>query len=217
MTEKQSKGIVIEGPEGTLQISPPLFPENHGWVVDPADLSKFAPSGNSVYGYQELRFRPFEMAPIQEEAGGVLFFGNGIAKEDFMALTRISSGLINYTTDRDYAAFFEEVPDLKKAGKHGFIRQLRLVSKFALRHHFGVLSDQEYQQFPEQELTMAEAMWAFIKHEKKAWGTFFGGKLERTFGGDANFAREELNFGFMIENSDGGIYRIWSRAWLVTK
>lgn len=70
---------------------------------------------------------------------------------------------------------------------------------------------------PPTILTMAEAMWAFVEHEKKEWGTFWGEKLETTFGGDGDFAREDLSFGFMIENADEGIYRIWSRAWLVTK
>ena len=37
------------------------------------------------------------------------------------------------------------------------------------------------------------------------------------FGGDGDWAKEELAFGCMVENVDLGIYRIWSRAWLVTK
>ena len=36
-------------------------------------------------------------------------------------------------------------------------------------------------------------------------------------GGDGDYAVEELSFGFMLENEYNQVYRIWSRAWLVTK
>jgi hypothetical protein len=35
------------------------------------------------------------------------------------------------------------------------------------------------------------------------------------FGGDGERAKESLAFGFMVENAYYGVYRIWSRAWLV--
>ena len=51
-------------------------------------------------------------------------------------------------------------------------------------------------------------------------GYFFragqGDRLRGLFGGDGDFAREELAFGFMVENDYHHVYRIWSRAWLVT-
>lgn len=39
----------------------------------------------------------------------------------------------------------------------------------------------------------------------------------RRFGGDGEWARESLAFGFLVENQYHSIYRIWTRAWLVTK
>ena len=36
-------------------------------------------------------------------------------------------------------------------------------------------------------------------------------------GGDGDWAKESLCFGLMVENGYQGVYRIWSRAWLVTK
>jgi hypothetical protein len=42
-------------------------------------------------------------------------------------------------------------------------------------------------------------------------------KLTGTFGRDGDWAREALCFGFTVENAFHGVYRIWSRAWLVTK
>jgi hypothetical protein len=38
-----------------------------------------------------------------------------------------------------------------------------------------------------------------------------------TFGGDGDWAKERLCFGVMVENSSWMAYRIWSRAWLITK
>jgi hypothetical protein len=42
-------------------------------------------------------------------------------------------------------------------------------------------------------------------------------ELSGTFGGDGDWAQESLCFGFMIENAYHGVYRMWSRAWLITK
>jgi hypothetical protein len=36
-------------------------------------------------------------------------------------------------------------------------------------------------------------------------------------GGDADWAKESLAYGSMVENAYRGVYRLWSRTWLVTK
>ena len=41
--------------------------------------------------------------------------------------------------------------------------------------------------------------------------------LAGMFGGDGDDSREKLSFGRMVENGYHHVYRIWSRAWLVTK
>lgn len=65
---------------------------------------------------------------------------------------------------------------------------------------------------------MIEAFWGFMENERRKYGLYFGSpKLSGLFGGDGDFAQEELCFGFMTENHYHGVYRIWSRAWLVTK
>jgi len=95
---------------------------------------------------------------------------------------------------------------------------MRLVSKFGLRFMFNAIDDSEYCSFEKQDLSVSEALWKFIEVEKERLGSTWGDpRIEGTFGGDGNYAREELNFGFMPENNYHGIYRIWSRAWLVTK
>lgn len=203
-----------------IRVSPPLWPE-HKLEIQPGDLSKFVPYGNGVYGYQDRKGNnPFTSAPSQEACGGVIYFGNGVSKADFEALMRIMEVQPGYAVkpSKDFAVFTAES---KQPGKDGYLAQVRVVSKFGLRFMFGALTDAEYEQFPEQEMTMVEALWSFIQQERKRWGTSFqqdGEKgLEGLFGGDGDFAREELSFGFMLENDYHHVYRIWSRAWLVTK
>lgn len=154
---------------------------------------------------------PFKEGPIHESSGGVLFFDNGVAKEDFLALSR----MLDIPEGKDYAAF---VSTSETPGEDGYLSQLRIVGKFGMKYLYNAISNREYHVFPEQELTIPQALYAFIDSERHKYGTFFGEpKLEGKFGGDGNYAREQLSFGFMVENEYFGVYRIWSRAWLVTK
>lgn len=195
-----------------IRISPPIWP-NNTVEIQPGDLSQFAPQGNGVYGYQNpMRGNPFMSAPSQEACGGVIYFDNDIKREDFDALLRI---LQVSAPNKDFAAFAKESEEF---GKEGYAAQLRLVSKFGLCHMFGAISSREYNSFPEQETSTSDTLWTFIEQERKRWGTSFGsGGLSGKFGGDGDYACEQLAFGFMLENDYFNICRIWSRAWLVTK
>lgn len=203
-----------------VRISPPIW-SDHKLDIQPGDLSKFAPYGNGVYGYQDSKgSNPFTSAPPQEACGGIIYFGNGVSKKDFEALMCIMEVQHSYVVKplNDFAVFTAES---NQSGKDGYLAQMRIVSKFGLRFMFNALTEAEYEKFPEQEMTTIEALWSFIQNERERWGTSFqqdGNKgLQGLFGGDGNFAREELSFGFMLENNYYNIYRIWSRAWLVTK
>ncbi len=92
-----------------IKISPPDWPDP---VAErkPGYLTMFAPSGNSVYGYQDMdKNNPFLSAPPEEEHGGVIYFGNDIAKADFDALMRITGIHDGHgRASVDYAAFFSE-------------------------------------------------------------------------------------------------------------
>ena len=201
-----------------VRVSPPIWPD-HKLDIQPGDLSKSVPYGNGVYGYQDRKGNnPFMSAPSQEACGGVIYFGNDITKADFEALMRIMEVQPAQVIkpSKDFAAFTAES---KQPGKDGYLVQMRVVSKFGLRFMFGALTDAEYEKFPEQELTIVEALWSFVQQERKRWGmSWMDDKgLSGKFGGDGDFAREELAFGFMLENDYHHVYRIWSRAWLVTK
>ena len=201
-----------------VRVSPPIWP-NHELDIQPGDLSKFVPYGNGVYGYQNRKGNdPFTSAPSHEACGGVIYFGNDVTEADFKALMRITEVQPAHTVEpsKDFAVFTAES---KHPGKDGYLVQMRVISKFGLCYMFGALTDTEYEKFPEQEVTMVEALWSFIQQERRRWGISWmddrglGGK----FGGDGNFACEELSFGFMVENDYYNVYRIWSRAWLVTR
>lgn len=215
----QATRLVFEGINGALRVSPLLLIENRTGI-DPADLAQFAPHGNGVYGYQEGLVNPFKTAPPQDDIGGFLHFGNNISREDFDALMSITGVHPRWhqRESHDYAVFYHEDPTDAYAHDNGYLAQMRIVSKFALRYMFGSITEAEYDAFEDQELSMADALWGFMQNERHKYGTSFGGeKLKGLFGGDGDFAQEELCFGFMVENNYSHIYRIWSRAWLVTK
>jgi hypothetical protein len=203
---------------GKIRVSPPIWPD-HKLTIQPGDLSKFAPYGNGVYGYEDRDgSNLFTSAPSQAAHGGVLYFGNDTSKADFEALMRIMGVQPAYVA-KPLKAFTVFTAESKSPGKDGYLVQMRVVSKFGLRFMFGALTEAEYEKFPEQELTIVEALWSFIEQEQKRWGTSWMDDkgLGGTFGGDGNYACEELAFGFMLENDYHNVYRIWSRAWLVTK
>ncbi len=194
-----------------LITSPAVWPGTE-LQVQPGDLTTFAPSGNRVYGYEAQGHHPIESDPAMEPSGGRVFFGNDVVREDFQAFLRMME---IPSTRKDYAAFLQKS---SQPVTERYFTQLRMVSKFALKFMFKAINDHEYGQFKDQELSVEEALWAFMDREREKYGTRFGNpKIEGLFGGDGNLAREELSFGFMLENEYHQVYRIWSRAWLVTK
>ena len=194
-----------------LIISPSIWPDKN-LQVQPGDLSKFVPYGNGVYGYQRNSLEPIKGDPPQEAAGGIIYFDNGVKKKDFGGFLRMIGIKAD---DKDYFAFVQESSN---PVEDRYFKQMRLMSKFGLRFMFEAIDDREYNSFKEQELTIGETLWVFMEAEKRRFGTFFGDpRIEGKMGGDGDFAREKLSFGFMLENGYHQVYRIWSRAWLVTK
>ncbi|MBI4016602.1 MAG: hypothetical protein HY363_02820 [Candidatus Aenigmarchaeota archaeon] len=192
-------------------VSPAIWVDKN-LQVQPGDLSKFAPYGNGVYGYQENSLEPILGDPSQEGSGGLVYFDNGVKREDFEGFLRMMNVRAD---DKDYAAFVQESSN---PVEDRYFKQMRLISKFGLRFMFSAIEDREYDAFKKQELTIGEALWEFMEAEKGRFGTCFGDpRIEGKMGGDGYYAREELSFGFMLENKYHQVYRIWSRAWLVTK
>jgi len=185
---------------------------------DPGEMTEIAPQGNGFYGYQAaVAPNPFRAAPPHEPAGGVVYFGADVQRADLEGLLRVWDGFHKRSEDKDFAVFAGEA---EKPGEEGYIAQLRIISKFALRFMFRSINEAEYDGFRDQSLSVADTMWAFIEHERARFNVEnerYPDLLSGLFGGNGDEKREALAFGVMLENEYHGVFRIWSRAWLVTK
>ncbi|MDE1967130.1 MAG: hypothetical protein KGI45_03610 [Patescibacteria group bacterium] len=190
-----------------VKISPPIWMGNR-LEVQPGDLTRFAPTGTGVYGYFEPVSHPFKGTSVHEDSGGVVYFGKNHDKRDFEAMLRL---LGVHTEARDYAVFTQAATN-----PIDYLHQMRIVSRFAMRHMYGALDDESYKRFEDQSMTVAEILRHFIEAN---FDKYRSGRESLTglIGGDEDFEIESLAFGFMVENSYHQVYRIWSRAWLVTK
>jgi hypothetical protein len=221
----------IEGIETFARIAPPIWP-GKALEVQPGDLTQFAPMGlglnapfvmrpwdklsdmfsrTDYYGYHPRSNDPFRGAPVTDAAGGTVYFDGSPQTEHIGVLLRLMQV---GSSHKSYAVF---VGRAENPQDEGYLVQLRIVSSFALAQMFGATTGDETTRFLEQPLTVGELVLKFIEHQQNAWGTGFSSRLAGTMGGDGDWAKESLAFGFLVENSYQAVYRIWSRAWLVTK
>lgn len=187
-------GIGIEGP----------FP------LRPWD-NPFAPSPAQFYSYHIHTDHPLRGAPLTEPAGGTVYFGGTPEQSDVEALLRLMGV---HQSEEHYAVFLGHADDPEA---ERYLRQLRVVSRFGLKYMFRALTDEEYEAFPAQKVIIGELIWKFIEDQQETDGTGYSMKLSGAMGSDGDWAKETLAFGFMVENEYHGVYRVWSRAWLVTK
>lgn len=183
--------------------------------LQPGDLTQF------IRPDEERCNNPFTRALSEDPCGGsIVYFDNDITRPAFNTLMQI---LEVQPQDRieqpkDYAVF---VAESYRPQYDGYLAQMRVITRFGLRFKFKTLRDDQYNEFPKQEHSMVEALWQFIVYEKKRWGTSFTQDSETglmgQFGGNGDNPREQLSFGFMVEDGEHNVYRIWSRAWLVSK
>ena len=196
--------------------------------VHPGDLSRAVPQGLGLnvpimitpygvgpdlgyYGLDQPSTDPFHGAPTQEACGGLLYFDDDVD----IAMLRNALVVIGVHMPRkDYAVFAAEAKDPLA---ERYLDQVRIISKGALGNFFAV--GEEARALPDQELTLGEYIDHFIAEQKEKWsdGYAFSGKLRGTLGGDGDWAKESLAFGFFVENTYWSVYRLWSRPWLVTK
>jgi hypothetical protein len=219
------------GIDDLVKISPRVWPGKQ-LDVQPGDLSIFVPMGSGIagpipvmpwddltsalsrpgyYSYHAHSGHPFLGAPSTEAAGGIIYFDGDPQRTDVEALLRL---LEVYSRSNDYAVFSE---DATNPQDERYLTQIRIVSKLALRFMFQALSSEEYEAFPEQPLSVGELVWRFIEGQQQIWGKGYSRALMGAMGGDGDWANETLAFGFMVENAYHHVYRLWSRAWLVTK
>lgn len=186
----------------------------------PDNLGLWTPAGNGVYGYQQssLEGDPIARAPRQESSGGVVYFGGKVSEDDFYTLLSLLGCRLHFAhglAGLDYSAYLLESSEPEQ---DNYLTQMRVVSKFAQRFMFGTLDEASYTKFEPQPVPAHVAMWKFMEFERGRWGTEMGSPaLDGKFGGDGDYAIEKLSFGLARENDYNDVFRIWSRAWLVTK
>lgn len=211
-----------------VQISPSVW-STRSVPVQPGDLGRFAPMGRGRIGvvpadldeFGEAAANPdlFSLtahhshplldAPITEPTGGTLYLDGEPGAEDLGATLRLL-GVPGDATD--YAAF---VSHATKPAEERYLTQVRIVRRVALAALYDALSEPELRSFPKQMLPVGALIGKFIETEQQRWGTGLSPQLSERFGSPAQRFRATLAFGLMIENAFYGVYRIWSRAWLL--
>jgi hypothetical protein len=199
-------------------------------AVPPGDLSRYAPIGlglpppfvmqpwddlsavvgrGSFYGASDRTGDPLRDAPVNDPAGGVIYVdgrteaGQLVPLLDLLGVNRRITG---------YAVFAAESAD---PVRDRYLAQIRIVD-FGAMDLFGAVPDSADAPWT-QALNAGELIAAFIEAQQTVWGVGMSPKLRGTLGGDGDWAKEALAFGFMVENGSNGVYRVWSRPWLVTK
>jgi hypothetical protein len=154
---------------------------------------------------------PFQDAPAAQSKGGKLYLDAGLDREGLAQALRMLG--IDDSAQHNYAVFTAIAEDPLQ---QQYLVQSRVVTQWMLENMFLArpLSDARPLQ---HKRTIEEYFWAFLGHQKAVFGDFFGDPRSPhgAFGGDGDYAKEELSFGLMVELP--GVYRVWSRAWLVEK
>jgi hypothetical protein len=167
------------------------------------------PPSGSYYGFQPARGDPLRDAPLTEPCGGTLYFDDTVGPEELIAALQ----LIGVYRTAEYVAFGASSDDTVT---ERFLDQLRLVTSAALRSLFAA----DATPVGEQRMTIHEAVAAFVAAQRAKWNNGrspYSAQLAGSAEGDGDWAKESLAFGFHVENTYWGVYRVWSRPWLVTK
>lgn len=197
--------------------------------VMPGDLSQWLPQGlglgappivtpytdgpePSFYGLDAPGSDPILAAPTQMPGGGVIYFNDGVDP----AMLRTALGVMQIRlAPTTYVAFAKESGDTVR---DRYLDQVRIVSTGALAELFG--ARREATALPKEPVAVLDYIETFIAEQKAKWNHehyAFSPALSGTLGGDGDWAKESLGFGFAVENTYWGVYRLWSRPWLCTK
>jgi hypothetical protein len=214
-----------------VTIAPAIWP-GAPLPLQPGDLSQFTPLGlglgaplvmrpwdkledvgrqGDYYGLDGRTGNPLLDAPLSGSSGGTIYFDSSPNRADLEATLRLLTVQMDNT---EYAIFLADSAD---PGQDRVLTQIRLVSSFALGALFGAKASEETIHLTKQPLAIGEMIWKFIEDQQREYGAGYSSQLDGLFGGDGDWAREKLAFGFLVENEYQGVYRLWSRAWLVTK
>lgn len=203
--------------EQLIDIYSPFWP-GRTLSVPPGDLGLFAPSGIVDFGvpaihapahpsHRDRPADPLRAAPLTEPAGGAVYIQGDAMPADLAGLMRL---LRVDAAAADYAAFLARAADPLE---DRFLTQLRLIRVPALVGIYHALSPDETRLFPDQRLTIGELVPAFVAGERRHWSAR-PAQSSTAEPGEPRL-QQALGFGFMVENAHYGVYRIWSRVWLL--
>jgi len=223
-------GPALHVPEG-IRIFPNVWP-GAPLEVQPGDVTQFAPMGfcfggpiimrpwdtlesavgaGGYYGARGNGFHPLRDAPLTEPGGGVLYF-------DSWALSDTVVGALNlmgaHMRGNQFAVFVTEATEPQR---EGFLVHCRIMPFGTVSHLYHANLELIEGCTNPQPMNLENFVRGFIDLHKKRYGTGMCSELYGAMGGDGDWAKEALCFGFMMENAYHGICRIWTRAWLVTK
>lgn len=182
-------------------------------IVRPWDTIESALQSQDYYSAQPHNFHPLLGAPKTDARGGVIYFDSGNSKEEVLGAVRLMGGGMADSW-RQFAVFVDES---ESAIEQGYISHCRLMPYGTLGHLYRASLQLVEGGAAPQPVSWNEVLWHFVQAEEERWGTGMGGDLSGCMGGDGDWAKESLCFGFMVENNYHSIVRIWSRAGLVTK
>jgi hypothetical protein len=202
--------------EQLIDIYSPQWP-GRTLAIHPGDLRLFAPSGIADldptgglpphHSYRNRPADPLRAAPLTEPAGCAVYIQGQPAAADLAGLMRL---LRVEAAAADYAAFLVRARDPLE---DRYLTQLRLIRVPALVAVYQALSPDEMRLFPDQRLTIGDVIPGFIADERQRWDARPLQPSTDEPGGPR--LQQALAFGFLVENAHYGVYRVWSRVWLV--
>ncbi|MFT3730336.1 MAG: hypothetical protein QM780_02770 [Hyphomicrobium sp.] len=180
-------------------------------VVRPWDSLEGAVRAQGHYGLAARETDPVRAAPHYDARGGVIYFDAG---DEWQTLSAALMLMGVHLLEKDFAVFFASAAEPEE---QRYADQARIIRRSTLAHLYGVRD--EVGALQPQTATVGDYIQQFLAEQRDKWdgGGAFSPAMYGMFGGDGDWAKEDLCFGFMVENGYLGVYRIWSRAWLVTK
>jgi hypothetical protein len=181
-------------------------------VIRPWDDPLEGLTSPNYYGFEVRESDPIRGAPTQYAHGGVIYFDDST---DWAHTNTALMVMGVHLLERDFVVFERNSDDTLT---ERYLDQVRIMPRSALQHFFN--PGPEAADIAEQPVTISEFIEQFLADQRNKWNAppnTFSSRLAGTFGGDGDWAKEALCFGFLVENGYWGVYRLWSRAWLVTK
>jgi hypothetical protein len=182
-------------------------------VVRPWDKLEDAFQQRGYYGLDAPTGNPIHAAPTSDPAGGAIYFDDGVPGQDVLTALQVMGAHLKLD---DYVIFGRESAEPQT---DRYLDQIRIIGPGALQQLFGARPE-EAAAHARPKATLGALVAGFIEAQQAKWNGAnqpFARSLAGTLGGDGDWAKESLAFGFLVENQYWQVMRLWSRPWLVTK